>query len=414
MTSEPGAFVWVWLPGSTEPVVAGAVTQVGDELRFNYGRSYLQRADSIPLQPDGLPLVPGAHRPPVGLEAHGVIRDAAPDSWGMQIITRRLLGAGAADTNEVPLLTHLVESGSNRIGALDFQSSPTEFRSRDTHGTLEELVDAGERMAMGLPFSPELDDALTHGTSVGGARPKALLVDDAGPRRRELIAKFSVSTDTFPWVQAESVGMELARRCGVEVAPTELTRAQGRDVLLVERFDRPADGTRRLLLSGLTLLGLHEMVSRYGTYVQVAEQLRLRSADPEATLRELFTRIVVSVLIGNTDDHPRNISVFWDGRSLELTPAYDMCPQPRSTGEAEQAMAFGSAGLRRSRLADVATAAATYRLSAVTAAEIIDRCTTTVMDSFDEVCAALGVDPFTRDLLWRRSVANESIFYPVT
>ena len=74
MISEPGAFVWVWLPGATEPVVAGAVAQVGDELRFNYGRSYLRRSDSIALQPDGLPLVSGAQHPPVGLDAHGVIR----------------------------------------------------------------------------------------------------------------------------------------------------------------------------------------------------------------------------------------------------------------------------------------------------------------------------------------------------
>jgi serine/threonine-protein kinase HipA len=414
MTSEPGAFVWVWLPGATEPVVAGAVTQVGDELRFNYGRSYLKRSDSIALQPDGLPLVSGAQRPPVGLDAHGVIRDAAPDSWGMQVIMRRLLGVGAADTNELPLLTYLVESGSNRIGALDFQESPSEYRSRDTHGTLEEIVNAGERMATGLPFSPEVDDALTYGSAVGGARPKALLVDHSGSVGRELIAKFSVSTDTFPWMQAEAIGMELARRCGVDVAPTELTRSQGRDVLLVERFDRPADGTRRCVLSGLTLLGLHEMASRYGTYVDLAEQIRLRFIEPEATLRELFTRIVVNILIGNTDDHPRNISAFWDGQSLALTPAYDMCPQPRSTGEAEQAMAYGSAGQRRSRLADVGASAATYRLSSMQAAEIIDRCATTVTEGFDDVCTLLAVDAFTRDLLWHRSVANASVFYPPT
>ena len=414
MTSDSGAFVWVWLPGATAPVVAGAVRQEGSELRFNYGRSYLQRPDSIALQPDGLPLVSGAQRPPVGLDAHGVIRDGAPDSWGMQVIMRRLLGVSATDTNELPLLSYLIESGSNRIGALDFQESPTDYLSRDTHGSLDEIVNAGERMATGVPFSPEIDDALTYGSAVGGARPKALLVDDAGPSPRELIAKFSVSTDTFPWMQAEAIGMELARRCGVEVAATELTRSQGRDVLLVERFDRPPDGTRRCVLSGLTLLGLHEMASRYGTYVDLAEQIRLRFIDPEATLRELFTRIVVNILIGNTDDHPRNISAFWDGHSLALTPAYDMCPQPRSTGEAEQAMAYGSEGQRRARLADVAASAAIYRLSRGQAAEIIDRCATTVTEGFDDVCTRLGVDPFTRDLLWRRSVVNESVFYPTT
>ncbi len=316
----------MWLPGATEPVVAGAATQDGGEVRFTYARSYLRRADAVMLQPEGLPLQPGIQRPPIGLDAHGVIRDAAPDSWGMQVLLRRLVGVGARDTNELSLLTYLTESGSNRIGALDFQASPADYVPRDTHGSLAEMVEAGDRLARGLPFSVEVDDALTYGSAVGGARPKALLVDDGPTGRRELIAKFSVSTDAHPWMQAEAVGMELARRCGVEVPATTLTRAAGRDVLLVERFDRPGDGTRRSVLSGLTLLGLHELAARHGSYVDLVEQIRLRFVAPDATLGELFTRVVVNVLIGNTDDHPRNVAAFWDGRHLELAPAYDVLP----------------------------------------------------------------------------------------
>lgn len=411
MTSEERAYVWVWLPGSIEPVVAGAVTQVGTELRFNYGQSYLRRSDAVALQPDGLPLRPGVLRPPTGLDAPGVIRDAAPDAWGMQVILRRLVGVGAEDTNELPLLTYLIESGSNRIGALDVQASPMEYVPRVTHGTLDEVVDAGDRLARGLPFSPDLDAVLTYSSAVGGARPKALVVDEPDGRR-ELIAKFSVSTDTYPWMQAEAVAMELARRCGVRVPDTTLTSAGERDVLLVDRFDRPGGGIRRSVLSGLTLLGLHELASRHGTYVDIAEAVRLRFTEPEATLHELFLRIVVNVLVGNTDDHPRNLAAFWDGQRLELTPAYDVCPQPRSTGEADQAMAYGPEGQRRARLADVAAAAATYRLSAVAAAAIVERCTAVVLDDFDEVCDTVGVSGLTRELLWRRSVANESVFYP--
>jgi serine/threonine-protein kinase HipA len=412
MTSEDRAFVWVWLPGASEPVVAGAVDQVGPELRFTYGRSYLQRSDNIALQPLGLPLEPGQRRPPTGLDAHGVIRDAAPDSWGMQVILRRMVGTSAGDTNELPLLSYLVESGSNRIGALDFQSSSTDYVPRSTHGSLDELVGAGERLAQGLPFSPDLDDALTFGSAVGGARPKAILVDDGDEGRRELIAKFSVSTDTFPWEQAEAVGMELARRCGVRVAPTALTSALGRDVLLVERFDRPGGGARRSVLSGLTLLGLHELASRHGSYVDLAELVRLHFTEPEATLHELFTRIVVNVLIGNTDDHPRNQAAFWDGNALELTPAYDLCPQPRRTGEAFQAMAFGTDGERRSRLDGCVAAAPIYLLSSREAQEVVDRCVAQVGDGFDEVCTDTGVTELTRDLLWKRAVANDSVFYP--
>jgi serine/threonine-protein kinase HipA len=409
MTSDAPAYVWTWLPGATEPFVAGRVDQVGAELRFTYGRSYLRRPDAIALQPDGLALEPGEQRPPTGLEAHGVVRDAAPDSWGMQVILRRRAGTGARDTAEVPLRTYLLESGSNRIGALDFQEAADRYEPRVTHGSLTELAEAGDRLARGLPFSAEIDDVLTYGSAVGGARPKALLVD----RGRELIAKFSVSTDAFPWMQAEAVGMELARRCGVEAAPTTLTTAAGRDVLLVERFDRPGDGSRRHVLSGLTLLGLHEMVARYGSYVDLAEQIRLRFTAPEATLHELFRRVVVNVLVGNTDDHPRNHAAFWDGTALALTPAFDVCPQPRSTGEAAQVMAFGADGERRSRLAACVAAASAFQLSGRESSAVVDRCVTVVSEQFDDVCESVGASAATHDLLWRRAVANESVFYPL-
>jgi serine/threonine-protein kinase HipA len=409
MTSEAPAFVWTWLPGAVEPVIAGRVDQVGGELRFTYGRSYLRRSDAIPLQPDGLPLEAGQQRPATGLDAPGVIRDAAPDSWGMQVILRRRIGIDGQDTTALPLITYLLESGSNRIGALDFQLSSDEYKDRSAHGTLMELVEAGERLAKGLPFSLELDDALTNGTAVGGARPKALLVDGD----RQLIAKFSVSTDTFPWMQAEAVGMELARRCGVDTASTTLTTAAGRDVLLVERFDRPGVGTRRSVLSALTLLGLHELAARYGSYVDLAEQIRLHFDAPDATLHQLFRRIVVNVLVGNTDDHPRNHAAFWDGSALTLTPAFDICPQPRSTGEAAQVMAFSANGERRARLAACVAAAGVFHLSEPESSSIVDECVTVLCDQYDDICTGVGASDATRSLLWRRAVANESVFYPL-
>ncbi|MSW19410.1 MAG: type II toxin-antitoxin system HipA family toxin [Actinobacteria bacterium] len=406
------AFVWVWLPGHTVPVVAGVIQVVDGELVFAYGQSYLARADAISLQPDtdhakGLPLVEGAQRPPDGLDAHGAIRDAAPDSWGQQVILRRRLGRGAADTGDLPLMTYLLESGSNRIGALDVQARPDVYVPRNSHGTLEELVEAGDRLTRGLAFSPELDDALTYGSSVGGARPKALLVDGA----REFIAKFSVSTDVFPWMQAEALGMELARRCGVHTASTQLTRAAGRDVLLVERFDRPGNGTRRLVLSALSLLGLHEQAARHATYTDLVDLIRLCFRSPSTTLGELFQRIVINVVLGNTDDHARNHAAFWDGTLLELTPAYDLCPQPRSTGEAFLAMAYGKSGQRQARLASCIEAAGRYGLSRKQATEIVDHCVTVVRDAYDSACTDLGITEAVHDRLWQREILHPSIFY---
>lgn len=415
MPSDATAYVWTWLPGATEPVVCGRVDTYGAEVRFTYGASYLGRSDAVPLQPTDLALTPGQKRPPTGLDAHGVIRDAAPDSWGMRVLLRCLAGTGAVDTDEIPLVGYLLASGSNRIGALDFQRSPTDYSPRNTEGQLREIVEAGDRLARGLPFSPEIDDALTYGTAVGGARPKAVIVDDHPGHPRELIAKFSVSTDTFPWMQAEAIGMELARRCGLDVPATELTSSAGRDVFLVERFDRPGDGARLTVLSGLTLLGLHELAgARYGSYVDLADLIRVSFAAPGETLRELFTRIVVNVLIGNTDDHPRNHAALWDGEVLRLAPAYDICPQPRSTGETAQAMAFGSDGRRTARLTACADAAGIYQLTRPEATDIIDRCATVVCDGFDDACETVGASDATRHLLWRRAVANESVFYEDT
>ena len=414
MTSEPGmAYVWTWLPDRRDPVVCGRVDDVDGELRFTYARSYLAREEALPIQPDlphadGLPLVPGTARPPLGLTEHGVIRDAAPDSWGMRVLLRRLAGPDVEDPGRLPLLTYLVNSGSDRIGALDLQGSPDTYVPRATHGSLEELAQAAELLEKGASLSEELADALLYGTAVGGARPKALLRD--GDRR--LIAKFSVSTDVFPWVQAEAVGMELARRCGVQAARTELAQAAGRDVLLVERFDRPTPQTRRGVISALTMLGLNEIAVQHATYLDLAETVRLSFSDPAATLRELFTRLVVNVLVGNTDDHPRNHAAFVTGGPLELTPAYDVCPQPRRTGEAEQAMAFGPNGLKAARVAACVASCSVFNLRRRDAQEIVDRCVTVVTEQFDDACDHTGVSDTIQELLRRGPVLHPSVFYP--
>lgn len=414
MTSDAdAAYVWTWLPDSSEPVVCGRVDDFGGELRFTYARSYLGREDAQPIQPtlplaEGLPLRRGTVRPPVGLTEHGIIRDAAPDAWGMRVLLRRLAGPSADDPSQLPLLAYLLNSGSDRIGALDFQRSPETYVPRRTHGSLEELAEAAELLEQGRPMSDELADALVHGTAVGGARPKALLRGGD----RSLIAKFSVSTDVFPWMQAEAVGMELARRCGVRTARTELRRAAGRDVLLVDRFDRTPAGTRRSVVSALTMLGLHELAVQHATYVDLAETVRLSFARPDETLRELFRRLVVNVLVGNTDDHPRNHAAFVTGGLLELTPAYDVCPQPRRGGETEQAMAFGPDGQKAARLTACVDAAPVFNLRRTDAEQIVDRCVTVVQEQFDDACADCGVSPATRDLLLRGPVLHPSVFYP--
>jgi serine/threonine-protein kinase HipA len=389
MTSEPQqAFVWIWLPEAVEPVVAGRLNTAGPIVNFTYGRTYLEREDAIPLYLPELPLGPEPIPPLVG-DMAGCIADAGPDAWGQRVILNRLIGRADAETTELGPLTYLLQSGSDRIGALDFQVSPSEYIPRSMkHASIEELAESAERVEKEIPLSPELDQALLHGSSVGGARPKALLDDEEA----KLIAKFSSTTDTYPVVKGEFVAMELARRAGLEVAPVQLTTAHGRDAILVERFDRPGDGRRRALVSALTILGLDEAGARYGSYVDLADLIRARFTEPKATLRELFSRIVFNILCSNTDDHPRNHAAFWDGEALSLTPAYDICPQPRSGGEAAQLMAIGRDGWRMSQVAGCIERAEVYLLTEAEAREIVDNQIETIEGQWDEVCdlAELG------------------------
>ncbi len=394
--------MWVWLPGAADPVVAGRLDSVGEIVTFTYGRSYLAREDRIALYLPELPLSRGPISPLHG-DVAGCIADAAPDAWGRRVILNRRVGRGALDTTDLNLLTYLLESGSDRIGALDFQASASEYLARSAgNATLAELAESAERVEQGVPLSPALDQALLHGSSVGGARPKALLRDGA----RRLIAKFSSTTDTYPVVKGEFVAMELARHAGLHVAPVALSHALGKDVLLIDRFDRPAAGGRRAMVSALTILGLDELGARYASYADLAQAVRTRFTDPRATLRELFSRITFNVLVGNNDDHARNHAAFWDGTALSLTPAYDVCPQPRAGGETAQLMAIGPDGYRMSQVAGCVARAPTYLLSESDAREIVDHQLDVIETHWTEVSDQAALSEVDRTAFWHRQFLN--------
>ncbi len=403
MTSEPReAFVWIWLPAAADPVVAGRLDAAGELVTFTYGRSYLARDDRIALYLPDLPLRRGPISPLVG-DVAGCIADAAPDAWGRRVILNRMVGREALDTTDLSLLTYLLESGSDRIGALDFQCSPSEHIARGTaNATLTELAESAARVEQGIPLSPALDQALLRGTSVGGARPKALLSDGA----RRLIAKFSSTTDTYPLVKGEFVAMRLARLAGLNVAAVQLTHALGKDALLIDRFDRPAGGGRRAMVSALTILGLDEVAARYASYAELARLIRARFTDPVPTLRELFSRITFNILTGNNDDHARNHAAFWDGTALTLTPAYDICPQPRAGGETAQVMAIGEDGYRMSQVAGCVARASTYLLSEPDAREIVDRQIDAIETHWADVCDQAALSEVDRAVFWRRQFLN--------
>jgi serine/threonine-protein kinase HipA len=414
MNSRPRhdeAYVWIWLPGATEPVVAGRVAYDGDRVIFNYGRSYLERPDAMPLYEPELPLKRGAIPPAAGLTMAGCLRDGAPDAWGRRVILNRAFGVRGkdADIGALDELTYLLESGSERTGALDFQLSPTDYVPRATQAaTLEELLSAAEKVEAGVPLTPELDQVLFHASSLGGARPKAT-IEDGG---KKLIAKFSSSSDTYNVVKAEFMAMRLAARVGLAAAPVRLERAAGRDVLLVERFDRRKvrnGWQRRAMVSALTLFGLDEMMARHASYEDLTEIIRHRFGAPKETLRELFGRLVFNVLCGNTDDHARNHAAFWDGRSLTLTPAYDVCPQNRTGNEASQAMLIVG-DKRMSTLATCLEAAHNFLIDGATAIGIIVRQIEVLRAAWNDTCGDADLSEVDRNLFGQRIFLNPFIF----
>jgi len=402
MTSER-AYVWTWLPGATEPVVAGYAEEDGGITRFAYGRSYLDREDAIALGPE-LPVIRGVQDPGSGLRIAGVLRDGSPDGWGRGVIRHSL---GIAEGDDITEVHYMLRSGSNRFGALDFQSSPDEYVPRTDTASLEELLTASEILEAGGTLTPALEAALEHGTSIGGARPKATLIAADG---KQYLAKFPSSTDRlFSYVNTEATMLALADVVGIRVPDWRIETVAGKDVLLVERFDRTPDGGRRHVLSGLTLAREDEMSARYVSYPQLLDVLR-EHGDKEAG-RELFERIAFNIAISNSDDHARNHAAFWDGENLRLTPAYDLAPGPRSGDTATQAMAYGRDGQRQSSFPLLAEHAGAYGLTAALGQEILERVESGIREHWSEAADRARLTARDREYLWGRQVLNPAFRY---
>lgn len=407
MTTSDELYVWTWLPGQPEPVLAGRVDQAGPVVTFIYALRYRSRPDAISLYTPELPLRPGVQEPAEGLTIAGVLRDGSPDRWGRGVIERRRDVA----PNSLREIDYMLSSSSNRFGALDFQASRDVYVQRDDSATLDELHAAAIILDEGGELSAGLDAALLHGTSLGGARPKATLTDNDGG---EWLAKFASSDDrVFSVVNAEGAMLELARRAGISVPESKVVPSLGKEVLLVKRFDRDGARGRRHVVSGLTMAQTDEMYARYVSYPQILDVLRLYAKDPTQPGPELFRRIAMNVAISNNDDHARNHAAFWDGEHLELTPAYDLAPGQRSGDTFEQAMAFGRGerGTKVSNFAALVSESETYGLSAFEAREIIDHLVGTIRDNWDDAAEAARLTASDKQQLFGRQVLPRAAFF---
>jgi serine/threonine-protein kinase HipA len=322
-----------------EDVVAGRLwsRRRGDteSQTFAYDDGYVARRGGYALDP-ALPLGTGHQQTPLGHRIFGAFSDCAPDRWGRRLIARveservREVGGAPRSFGEADFLLGVRDD--LRQGALRFRRPGSEtFLADERDGVpdllaLPRLLDASEHLEHDEATAADLAVLLRGGSSLGGARPKAHVLDQAG---RIAIAKFpSVTADEWDVMRWESVALELARAAGIRVAPSELHLIDGTWVLVVDRFDR--DGDRRIgYVSAMTMLEAADGDDGR-SYLEIGAAIEDESPQASADLRELWRRIAFSILISNFDDHLRNHGFLRTSTAgWSLSPAFDLNPDPR-------------------------------------------------------------------------------------
>jgi serine/threonine-protein kinase HipA len=355
---------------------------------FSYAGEYLAHPQAYAVDPE-LPLRSGAHQTRVGAALFGAFTDCAPDRWGRTLVTRREAALARAERRtprslgEVDFLLGVRDD--LRQGALRFCIDNGPFLAEDQTGApdltdLPSLLELADRAETDSADLPDLQRLIRIGSSLGGARPKAHVRHIDG---RIAIAKFpSAHRDDWNVMAWEKVAHDLAADAGIDVPQTTLLNLVGRQVLIVDRFDRTATGGRVGYASAMTMLEAGDGDRR--SYLDIADVIERTSLTPTADLAQLWRRIVFSILISNTDDHLRNHGFLHrHGDAWQLAPAFDLNPEPgpgrkylstaidRDDDLADLATAFRvadqfrvSPDAARRTLAEVAGAVDTWRTTA--------------------------------------------------
>jgi serine/threonine-protein kinase HipA len=396
--SSAECYVYITLPGETSSVTAGRfvlekTAQAQALGRFVYGRSYLKNPDAVEFDPIELKLSTRTYETTRLNGVFGALRDAGPDYWGRRVIEKH---AGRAQLGE---LDYLLESPDDRAGALGFgrhQSPPAPLRKFNQAIDLEKLQSLAAALIRDeIPSDPQaqqVQDLMLLGTSMGGARPKAVVQDGEGL----WIAKFNRDDDRWNNTRVEHAMLRLARECGLHTAESRIETVGTKDVLLVRRFDRERaakDYTRARMVSGLTLLHADEAPQgrQNWSYLLLVEELRRVVADAKSDARELFRRICFNALISNLDDHPRNHAILAKEREWKLSPAYDLTPSvPVSIEHRDLAMECGDQG-RYANAKNILSQHARFLLSEEEAQRIVNDMKAQVQASWYETLRASGV-----------------------
>ncbi|HKY40909.1 MAG TPA: HipA domain-containing protein [Polyangiaceae bacterium] len=299
----------------------------GERVSFRYAEQWLVSPERFAIDPE-LFLDPRTTTPARG-GLFGALSDCAPDRWGRQLMQRRERRAAEAAGRAVRTLSELDYllgvSDESRLGALRFRVRGSYVAADGGVPPLVRLgalLDAAGRIERDEDAEEDLALLVAPGSSLGGARPKASILDQRG---RLSIAKFPREGDEYSVERWEWVALKLAQAAGIQIPDVELVGVAGREVLLSRRFDRV--GRERVhFASALTLLGLRD--GDRASYPEIAEILQRDGSQPRADCEQLFRRMVFNIVIANVDDHLRNHGFLRQRQGWTLSPAFDLNPVP--------------------------------------------------------------------------------------
>lgn len=389
------AYVYITLPGHTTAVTAGRFERTVDRNgvalgRFVYRRRYREIPEAVEIDPVELRLSRAAFETVRLNGVFGALRDAGPDNWGQRVIAKHVGG-------ELDELGYLLHSPDDRAGALGFGlgvEPPAPVRDFNKIWQLEKLQALADALVADEPpkDTAQVEELLLLGTSMGGARPKVVVESEDSL----WLAKFNRPDDRWNMARVEHATLQLARRCGLQVAESQLVTVGGRDVLMVKRFDRARveEGYMRArMVSALTLLETDDTPDGRArwSYILLSETLRRISERPADDARELFGRMVFNALISNLDDHPRNHAALAPERDWRLSPAYDLTPTPViAEDRRDLAMACGAEG-RAATAANLLSECGRFLLDAQQASAIIDQMEAIVTKDWYGLARGCGV-----------------------
>lgn len=372
-----------------DPVPVGEVAMHGSGYNFRYANSWLARPNAFAIDPLNLPLTGNQYS---SSRMFGVLDDATPDNWGRRVL---LATHKQHPQNDIEWL--LASRGAG-VGCLLFSASRNQLPTLHQPPQFEDLekimagLDQVEKGDIDLP--PEIARLFEFGSSMGGARPKVTVAHEG----KEWIAKLGRSDDVFDQPRAEFASLQMAQAAGLPAAGHKLVEVAGKPVLMVERFDRHEGTGREHYISCNSLVSAEKPRMRVGaldgavSYSKIADVLKKVSDDATFDMRELYRRMAFNVLIGNSDDHLKQMGLLLTSTSgYCLAPVFDVLPHPTQLGL--QALIIGNEG-RVSTVSNLLSTPERFGLGMDEAKSIVTEVYSVVREaaSFFEAAGCSGAD----------------------